>query len=112
MTAQPWEPGLARLEGAYEQIAERLGDLTTYINARFVQIDARFVQIDARFDQLESRMDSRFAQMESRFTRMDGRIDALGEKVESNLKTIIGWMMGQTALSITAVIAVAFALRR
>jgi uncharacterized protein YukE len=37
MTAQPWEAGLARLEGAYAQVADRLNS----IDARFGQMDAR-----------------------------------------------------------------------
>lgn len=46
MSAQPWEPRLARLEGSYEQIDRRLSDLASHMDARFAQVDARFAQVD------------------------------------------------------------------
>jgi hypothetical protein len=48
---------MAHLEGAYEQIDKRLGDLTTMINGRFAQVDSRFVQVDTRFDGLDRKVD-------------------------------------------------------
>jgi len=46
---------MAHLEGAYEQLDKRLGDLAATIDARFGQVDSRFAQIDARFAQIDSR---------------------------------------------------------
>ncbi len=66
MTAQPWEAGLARLEGAYAQVADRLNS----IDARFAQIDGRFAQIDTRFAQI----DGRFAQVDMRFGQIENRM--------------------------------------
>ena len=54
---------MAHLEGAYEQVDKRLGDLNSTMDSRFAQIDGRFSQIDGRF------------------TQIDGRIDDLGKKV-------------------------------
>ncbi len=57
MSAQPLEIHMARLEGAYEQLSKRLGDLSTAVDARFAQVDARFAQVDARFDGVDRRFD-------------------------------------------------------
>ncbi len=64
------EQRIARLEGSYEQIRDRLNSIDSrltsidgrfgQIDGRFAQIDARFVQIDGRFAHLEQRLDSRF----------------------------------------------------
>jgi len=74
------EVRMARLEGAYEQIADRL------------------IGVDRRLNALEQRMESRFERLE--------------HKIDSNLKTIITWMLGQTAVILGSVVAVAFALHR
>jgi uncharacterized protein YdcH (DUF465 family) len=84
MTAYPWEPRLARLEGAYEQIDKRFGDLIANMDARFAQVDARFAQVDARFAQV----DARFAQVDSRFAQIDARIDDLDHKIDG-----LSWRM-------------------
>jgi hypothetical protein len=57
MSAQPFEIRMARLEGTYEQIDKRLGDLTTTINGRFEQVDSRFAQVDLRFDGVDRKID-------------------------------------------------------
>jgi hypothetical protein len=64
---------MARLEGAYEQIADRLNGL------------------EHRFDGFERRVDSRFSDLE--------------KKIDSNLRTIITWMLGQTAVIIGSIAA-------
>jgi hypothetical protein len=51
------EQRIARLEGSYEQIRDRLNS----IDSRLTSIDGRFGQIDARFAHFEQRLDSRFA---------------------------------------------------
>ena len=57
MSGQPLEVQMAHLEGGYEQLDKRLGDLATSIDSRFAQVDSRFAQIDARFGQVELRLD-------------------------------------------------------
>jgi flagellar capping protein FliD len=49
---------MAHLEGAYEQLDKRLGDLTATMDGRFAQMDSRFAQIDSRFAQVDSRLNS------------------------------------------------------
>ena len=85
VTAQPLESRLARLEGAYEQVADRLNGLEQRMSAGFAQVDARFAQVDVRFVQLE-------------------------QKIDANLRTTITWMLGQTAVILGAFAA--FALHR
>ncbi|MGA7746962.1 MAG: hypothetical protein WCA52_08120 [Candidatus Aquilonibacter sp.] len=85
MSAQPLEIQMARLEGAYLQIADRLNG------------------IDHRLESFEQRVDTRLAQVDSRFERLE-------QKTDSNLKTIIGWMLGQTAVLLAALAA--FALHK
>jgi hypothetical protein len=78
---------MARLEGAYVQIADRL------------------TSVDHRIESFEQRVDARFGQVDSRMERLEVKID-------SSLKTMIGWMLGQTAVMLGALAAVGFALQR
>jgi hypothetical protein len=78
VSVQPLEPRIARLEGAYEQIPDRLSGLEQRMTAGFAQVDARF-----------------------------GRLE---QKVDSNFRTTITWMLGQTAVILGAFAA--FALHR
>ena len=62
MSAQALEVRMAHLEGAYEQInhrlgnvEQRLGNLETRMDAGFARIDARFAQIDTRLGQIDQR---------------------------------------------------------
>ena len=67
---------MARLEGACEQISDRLNSIEHTMDSRFAQVDTRFAQLD--------------------------------RKIDSNLRTIITWMLGQTAVILGAVAAFAF----
>jgi hypothetical protein len=58
MSAQPLEVRMVHLEGAYEQIDKRLGDLTATVNGRFAQVDARLDGLDRKVDGLQWRMTS------------------------------------------------------
>ncbi len=58
MSAQPFEIRMAHLEGAYEQLDKRLGDLTATIDSRFAQVDVRFDGVDRKIDSLQWRMTS------------------------------------------------------
>jgi hypothetical protein len=48
---------MANLEGGYQQLDKRLGDLAASIDSRFAQVGARFAQMDLRFGQVELRLD-------------------------------------------------------
>lgn len=47
---------MSRLEGAYEQTADRLNG----IDRRFDAVDRRFDAVDRRFDALDAKIDNRF----------------------------------------------------
>ena len=61
MPASPMENRMGRLEGAYEQVSQRL----TSIDARFDAIDRKFSALDAKIDQRFSTLD---AKIDQRFT--------------------------------------------
>ena len=54
------DPRIDRLEGAVEQMGERVGSLENSMNSRFSSfensVDARFNSVDSRFSSLENRM--------------------------------------------------------
>ena len=52
MSVQPWEPRLARLEGSFEQIDRRLGDLASSVDTRFAQVDTRLAALEKKVDGL------------------------------------------------------------
>ena len=54
------EERVSRLEGAYEQVDRRLGDLTETITRLDVKIDALRSDVDAKFDALRSEMNAKF----------------------------------------------------
>lgn len=51
MYAHPLEARIAHVEGAFDQVNERLGS----IERRLDTIDVRFNQVDARFNHVDSR---------------------------------------------------------
>ena len=67
VTAQPLEIRMARLEGAYEQISDRLNG----IDLRLAAIEMR---IDSTRDMLLGRMDSLQASMDRKFIWLTGLV--------------------------------------
>lgn len=55
MYAHPLEPRIARLEGSFDQINQRLAAHEQSTSARFDHVDSRFDHVDRRFDQMERR---------------------------------------------------------
>ena len=111
MMAQPLEPRISRLEGAFEQIVERLGDtnarletldqkmelnfhaLLTTMDTRFAAIDTRFAAMDTRFSALERKfiaLDDKFAAMDDKFAAMDGKFAAMDDKFAVKLARFRG----------------------
>lgn len=52
MHAQSLEARMAHIEGAFEQINERLGNIERRFDVGFASVDARFNHIDTRFNWL------------------------------------------------------------
>jgi len=63
VTAQPLEIRMAHLEGAYEQVSQRLNGIDLRLNA-----------IDSRLAAIETRMDQRFAAMDQKFLWVIGLV--------------------------------------
>ena len=70
MTAQPWEPRVSRLEGAFEQIADRLNSM----DGRIERLEAK---IDTKIDALRGAVDGRFAQTDRKIDNGQWRLTAL-----------------------------------
>ena len=68
------EARIARLEGGYEQISERLGSIDARITALDEKVDRRFEAVDRRFEEMEQRFDRRFEAVDSRFDRLDRKL--------------------------------------
>ncbi len=60
MSAQPLEIRMAHLEGAYEQISERLRGVDGRLTALDQKIDARFEASDRRFESLDKKITNGF----------------------------------------------------
>jgi hypothetical protein len=89
MSAQPLDIRMAHLEGAYEQINERLGSME--------------VRFDARFDALDRKIEAK-TDGES----VERRFDAIDKK----FTTVFIAIWSNTALVIAAIIGAAFTLQR
>lgn len=74
MYAHPLEPRIARLEGSFDQINERLAVHERSTSARFEHVDRRFDQMDRRLDSLEQRTALRFDQIDRRFNWLIGLV--------------------------------------
>ncbi|HUZ49314.1 MAG TPA: hypothetical protein VMW12_06165 [Candidatus Dormibacteraeota bacterium] len=72
MTAQPLGPRVSRLEGAFEQLDQRLGDLRSNLDARFAQVDVRFIQVENRLDGLDRKIDGLRSDVDQKFLWMMG----------------------------------------
>jgi tetrahydromethanopterin S-methyltransferase subunit G len=70
MYAHPLEPRIARLEGSFDQINQRLAAHEQSTSTRFDHVDSRFDHVDRRFDHV----DRRFDQMERRFNWLAGLV--------------------------------------
>jgi len=89
--ARPHEERTSRLEGAYEQVADRLNSL-----------DANMAELRR---ELRSEMTAGFASAGEGLT-------ALRSEMSASYRSLIVAMTGQTALIIGAVIGVAFVMHR
>ncbi len=80
------EERVSRLEGAYEQLDQRLGDLTGAVRGLDAKVDALRTDIDGRFDALRTDIDGRFDALRA---DIDDRFDALRHEVNSKFNTVI-----------------------
>ena len=109
MTAQPHEERTSRLEGAYEQVADRLNSLDA--NLAGLRLELR-----DGLGELRSEMTAGLAAAgESRTalrSEMNVGLGTLRSEMSAGYRSLIVAMTGQTALILGAVIGVAFAMHR
>jgi uncharacterized Rmd1/YagE family protein len=60
MPAGPLENRMARLEGAYEQVSQRLMNIDPRFDGMDRKIDLRFDAFDSKIDALDAKIDQRF----------------------------------------------------
>ena len=63
---------MSKLEGAYEQVNERLGEMNSRIDGTNVRIDQLRTDIDTRFDVVNTRFDAMNARLNSLFVAIIG----------------------------------------
>jgi tetrahydromethanopterin S-methyltransferase subunit G len=94
MSAQPLEIRMAHLEGAYEQISERLRG----IDGRLTALDQK---IDSRFDRLDQKIDQKIGALDQ---KMDSRFDTFDKKLTTIMVTYLGTSAALTAAIIGVVV--------
>ena len=108
------EGRVSRLEGAYEQVDERLGDLRTEMNARFDEMRA---DMNARFEDLRTEMSSVRTEMSSVRTEMsalradmDARFETQRREFNGKFNTMIVVMGTVGAAGVAALGGIAASL--
>jgi len=122
MPANPMEIRMARLEGAYDQVSQRLMTidprfdgvdrkidlrfdaldkkveaLATESLLRFHAVDQRFDAVDQRFDAVDQRFDAidkRFEAVDKRFDALDAKNDKRFDALESKIDQRFMWLIG------------------
>lgn len=64
------EVRLAGLEGAYQQVSDRLNSIDRRLDGFEQRVDARFEAMDARFAALDAKFDRRFDGLQWRITTL------------------------------------------
>ena len=81
------EERISRLEGAYEQVNERLGE----IRGELSRMNGRFDAVDARFDAMNESMNSRFDAMNESTSR---RFDAQNRMMLAGIGLFLAAVVG------------------
>ena len=79
------EERISKLEGAYEQVDARLGDIRTDMNARFADVNARFDDVNAQLDALRTDMNSLRSDMNTKFNILFMVIGTAGVAIAGSL---------------------------
>ncbi len=80
MPASPLETRMARLEGAYDQISQRL-----------TNIDPRFDTLDRKIDLLRDTLDKKIDALDA---KVDQRFSALEQRIETKIDQRFMWTVG------------------
>ncbi len=91
---QDLEQRMARIEGTYEQVCERLGS------------------IDSRLSHFEVRADGRFTGMDARFDGIARKIEALDGKIGNHFMWTLGIILGTWITTLGTWLATVLAVAR
>ncbi len=103
MTAYPWEPRMSRLEGAFEQVVERLGDMNARLETLEMKTDGNYHALDEKISALDAKFESKFAAIDSKFAAMDSKFD-------SKFNFLVGLYVSSTLTIVAVVLAVVLPL--
>ena len=98
MPASPIENRMARLEGAYDQVSQRLMN----IDPRFDGFDRK---IDLRFDALDKKIDALEAKIDALEAKVDAKVAALDAKIDQRFMWTVGIIVSTWLTSIGTTIA-------
>lgn len=117
MTAYPWEPRMSRLEGAFEQVVERLGDMNARLetlemktDGNYHALDEKISALDAKFESKFAAIDSKFAAIDSKFAAIDSKFAAMDSKFDSKFNFLVGLYVSSTLTIVAVVLAVVLPL--
>lgn len=102
MTAYPWEQRMSRLEGAFEQVVERLGDMSARLETLEIKVDGNYHALDAKLSTLDAKFESKFTTMDANFESKFKTIDAT---VDSKFRFLVGLYVSSTLTIVVAVLA-------
>ena len=89
MTTNPER--LSRLEGAYEQVDQRLGDLTGSVESLRGEMNTRLDAMDRRLDAMDSKFDGKF---DSLRRDIDNKVNTLTIVIATVSTALAGLMIG------------------
>ena len=75
MPRSPMESRMARLEGAYDQVSQRLMTIDPRFDGFDRKLDLRFDALDKKFDALEAKVDQRIDALEKKIAASDAKND-------------------------------------
>lgn len=112
----PLPERVSRLEGAYEQVADRLIGIDAKLVALDQKIDLRFDLLDAKFGALGSTVDAKIGAVDAKIgalgSAVDAKMAALDKKFDAKATIFLNLLFGQTTVILAAIAAAAFALHR
>ena len=110
MTAYPWEPRMSRLEGAFEQVVERLGDMNARLETLEMKSDGNYHALDEKISALDAKFESKFAAIDSKFAAIDSKFAAMDSKFDSKFNFLVGLYVSSTLTIVAVVLAVVLPL--
>ena len=82
---------MSRLEGAFEQIVERLGDMSARLETLEIKVDGNYHALDAK--------------IESKFTTMDAKFESKLTTMDAKFRFLVGLYVSSTLTIVAAVLA-------